>query len=452
MKRTTRDWLVLLMVLLLSCTVIALSARAAELGSRPPSWEPRVIAGKELAPTGSLLSSEQPGQPWRTLARDAAVYSRDLLLALPGMKARLETAPSGVELTLWGNLPQLSDFSGLESAVILHDSRAFDADFTLHRGRVLVTNRKTSGSARVWVRVDGAAFQLTLAEPDDAVCLGLNSFWPRGVPFTPPPKPEESPVRTMNMLVVKGQVDVKVGGGLFSLSAPPGLAFFHWDSINGPDAAPRHRRELEAWANPDRKPTANAKAIQGTAARYQALIRDRDPHTALADLLAAAAKESDREKARAEAEFAVYGLAAINDIDRVMQALDDAGHAEARKAASVALRRWIGKDARRDRLLYHFLIERLSYSEAQSATVLQLLHTAFAPEEPVTYETLIAYLRHEKLAIRELAWRQLSHLVPEDIIVPYDPAASIDERKKACAAWKVLIPSGSIPSRKVKEN
>ena len=117
----------------------------------------------------------------------------------------------------------------------------------------------------------------------------------------------------------------------------------------------------------------------------------------------------------------------------------------------IALRHWIGSDARRDRLFYHFLMEQASYSEKQAATVLQLLHRAFAADEPFTYDTLIAYLRHEKLPIRELAWRQLSRLVPEDMLVPYDPAASPEERAKACAAWKELIPSGSLPSRKSKK-
>jgi hypothetical protein len=453
MNRTAMLGSMLLAALSLSLLGLLSSAQAAELGSRPVSWEPRVVVAKYLSPVGGLLVNEEPGQPWRTIGSGGDVHSRDQLLALPGMQASLETAPRAVQLTLWGNLPKLSEFSGLESAVILHDSRAFDLDFTLRRGRVLVTNRKENGAARVWLRIDGAAFQLTLVEPGACVCLALYSYWPRGVPFSLSPKPEDTLVQTLNILAVIGQVDVKVHGVQHSLGAPPGLSFFHWDNINGPDAAPRQRRELETWADPRRKPAASAKPLLDAMAKYQAAVKDSDPRTVLFNMLSAgrSPSESQGEEVKATSEFAVFGLAAINDIDRVMQVLNDPSQAEARRAAAIALRHWIGDDPGRDRLLYQFLMDRLRYPKAHAATVLQLLHTAYPADEPETYETLIAYLLHEKLPIRELAWRYLLHLVPEDIAVPYDPASARDKRAKAYDAWKERIPSGSLPARKAKK-
>lgn len=443
MNRTMITWAILLVPLS--------SVQAAGLGQRQASWEPRVAVAKYPSPTGNLLVNDQPGQPWRTLGSRADIHSRDLLLALPGIRARLETSPRAVELTLWGNLPRLSDFYGLQSAVILHDSRAFDLDFTLHRGRVLVTNRKESGPARVWLRIDGAAFQLTLAEPGDTLGIGLASYWPRGVRFHNPPKTEDALARTLNFLAVKGQADVRVSGTLYALSAPPGLASFHWDSVNGSDGAPRQRRQLDAWADPNREPPPSAKPYLNALAKYEALVKDKEPRTALFDLLDAASRGEDREQAKALAEFAVFGLAAINDIDRVMQALDDSRHALARQAAVLALRHWIGDEPGRDQALYHYLIDQLHFASAQSHTVLQLLHSGLAPEDPETYEFLITYLQHEKLAVRELAWWHLSRMVPEDTVVPYDPAGSPAQRAKAAAAWKELIPSGSLPARKRKK-
>lgn len=451
MNRTTRAGLICWLILSSFLVLGTSSAPAEDLDSRPISWEPRVSVARYLSPVGSLLVNTQPGRPWRTIGQRAELYSRDLLLALPGMSGRLETSPRAVELTLWGNLPEFSDYYALQSAVILHDSRAFDLDFTLHCGRVLVHNRKDKGPAQVWVRVEGAGFQLTLAEPGDAICLALSSFWPRDARFTLSPKPEEEPVRRLNFLALKGQVDIKVSGTQHSLSAPPGPAAFHWDSINGPETVARHRRQLEAWADPTRKAPPSAKAFGEVIERYEATVQDKDPRTALFDLLAVAAKASEREQMWAKAEFAVFGLAAIDDLERVMQALEDSRQPELRKAATIALRHWIGDAAGRDRRLYDFLIDRLRYTKAQAATVLQLLHTGFAPDEPETYETLIAYLLHTKLAIRELAWRQLLRLVPEDILVPYDPAAPDKERTQAYNAWKQLIPSGSLPSRKAKQ-
>lgn len=424
---------------------------AEELGGRAISWEPRVAVAQSLSPAGTLLFNERPGQGWRSAAKGDTLMSRDLLQALPGLSAHLETKPRGVELTLWGNLPEMSAFPGLQSAVILHDSRAFDLDFTLQRGRVVLTNRKQSGSARIWLRIEGAGFEVTLADPGATICLGLYSYWPRGVDFTPSPSAEEVPVRRLTFFALRGEADVKDSDTRHSLSAPPGRAEFHWDSVNGPAERTNARRQVDAWADAAPKPSAQAKMLSEVIEKYQADAKSKTPRTVLYDLLDAAAQERDRARAKALAEFAVFGLAALNDIERVVQALGDSDHAEARQAAALALRHWIGDAVGRDQRLYQYLLNRLNYSKAQSATVLQLLHNTLAADEPHTYDTLLAYLRHEKLAIRELAWRQLLRMVPEDLLVPYDPAASAAERAKAYAAWKEAIPSGSLPTRKPKK-
>ncbi len=301
--------------------------------------------GKCLSPAGRLLVNERPGQPWHALGDTEDVSSRDLVLALPGTRAVLETRPKAVELTLWGNLPELTRFSGLQSAVILHDSRAFDLDFTLHRGRVIVTNRRDKGAAQVWVRIAGAAFRLTLGEPGDAVCLGLHSFWPRGVSFTPEPKPRDVPAATLTFLVLKGQIDVKAGGTQHSLSAPPGPAYFHWDSDNGPDEGTTRRDRIPEWANPKAKAPPGAGILFETIEKYQTMAKDGEPRIALDAFLVAAIDTRDDKQAKAMIEFAVLGLAAINDIDRVIQALNDPKQAEAedRRAGAAALDRRRGR-------------------------------------------------------------------------------------------------------------
>jgi hypothetical protein len=425
------------------CLLAGAETQADELGTRPLTWEPRVPLGKCLSPAGRLLVNERPGQAWQSAGDKDEVFSRDLLQALPGVQAVLESS-TGVVLTLWGNLPELASYSGLQSAVVLHDSRSFDVDFTLRHGRVLVSNHKEKGPARVWVRIEGAAFEMTLDEPGAAICLALHSFWPRGVPFNLAPKADDVPARILNFLAVSGAVHVKTSGTQHALSAPPGAAYFHWDSGNGPEPGVRRRDAIPDWANPEAA-ASRGKAQHAAIAAYEALAKDKEPRTALYDLMAAAESERDADRAKALAEFAVLGLAAINDIDRVMQALNHPKQAEARKTAAVALRHWIGDAPGRDQRLYQYLPEHLGYSKAQAATVLHLLHNDFPPEEPETYEALIANLRHEKLAVRELAWRQLSRLVATNVAAPYDPAGSDAERAAAYKAWKELVPSGKLP-------
>jgi hypothetical protein len=74
-----------------------------------------------------------------------------------------------------------------------------------------------------------------------------------------------------------------------------------------------------------------------------------------------------------------------------------------------------------------------------------LLHTPFDPKAPETYETLIAYLRHDKQPVRELAKWHLDRLAPAGRSIPFDAAAPPEEREKAYKEWKKLIPDGKLP-------
>ncbi len=415
-------------------------------GAEPAGPEPRVPVGACRSAAGTLLGQEAAGQPWRPLGQADPVPSRDLLLALPGVKAVVESRPGSVGLTLWGNLSEQSSFSGLESAVVLHDSRAFDLDFSLLRGRVVLANRKDKGPAQVWVRVLDGAGEITLPGPGDEVALELYGRWPRGVPFTPEPRPGDRPTSVLTVLVLKGQADLKVGGTRHHMTAPPGPASFHWDSAAGPDGGPQSRDRLPSWADPEAKAPAGAKTLARVVERFQAALARNSPDEALVGLLDEAKSVSDAPRAHLMEEFAVLGLTALGDVVRVAESLAGSDPTT-RAAAVIGLRHWIGQAAGRDQRLYRLFIDRLQYTRPQAETVLQLLHSPFAADQPETYETLLAYLNSNKLAIRELAWWHLSRLVPEGVAPPYDPGAPDADRARALAAWKKLIPSGSLPPR-----
>jgi hypothetical protein len=412
------------------------------LSAQPQGLEPRVEAGKNLSAPGALLARPAVDRYWQAVEPQATVHSRDLLLALPGVKAVVEPRAESVRLTLWGNLPEVSAFSGFESAVVLHDSRAFDLDFTLDRGRVVLTNAKARGPARVWVRLPGRAWQLTLAERGDEVALEVYGRWPRGVAFSKEARPGEGPTNVVNVEVLKGRVDLTTAGIAHSLTAPPGPAYFHWDSLAGADAGPQKLDKLPDWADPKAPRSTARLAAEQVAAAFLAGLKGRDPTTALLDLLGQADRETDKTKAALQREFAVLGLAALDELPRVAEALADK-HAAVREAATVALRHWIGEAAGRDVALYHLLIDRLNYPEAQADTVLQLLHSPFQADQPEAFRTLLAYLRHDKLAVRSLALWHLRRLVPAGKSIAFDPAAPEAEREKGYAEWRKLIASGA---------
>jgi hypothetical protein len=419
----------------------------------PPTWaqqpyeEPRVAVAKVTSPAGTLLSRSAPGKDWQSSGAGDEVHSRDLLLALPGTRAELEPRPNSVRLTLWGNVPRLSSFPGLESVVVLHDSRAYDLDFTLDRGRVVIANKKAKGPATVWIRLPAGGWQVTLSEPEATVAIENYGRWPQGTSFNPDRKADGAPAEVVSVFVLKGTVAFKEGTIERPLSAPPGPCYFYWDSIAGPDPAPSRRDKLPAWFEPTGDAAAEARGIEKVAARFRDLLAKKSPEAALAEMLAGGNKNGYW----IVWHFAVYGLAALEDLPRVVGALADPRSPEIREAAIVALRHWIGAAPGHDQELYR-LLQRLGYSKGQAATVLQLLHSPFDRAQTETYETLNTYLGHGQLAIRELAHWHLVRLAPgASRTIPFNAAAPEAEREKAREAWRALIRAGKLPEPERKD-
>ncbi len=80
------------------------------------------------------------------------------------------------------------------------------------------------------------------------------------------------------------------------------------------------------------------------------------------------------------------------------------------------------------------------------------MHSPFVVEQPETYETLIEYLNHKRLPVRELARWHLYHLAPVGRDIKYDAAAQPEERAKAAREWKDLIPTGKLPPKEKKKS
>src|SRR5262249_52803317 len=152
------------------------------------------------------------------------------LLTLPGVRAEVGSKNGAVQLTLWGNLPQLSQYPVLESAVALHDNPDVDLDFSLDRGRVALVNLRGKEPVHVRVRVRGDNWDVTLPDKGDEVALELYGRWPGGVSFNPQPKPDEGPGSALTVLVLKGSAQLRVAGSESLMRAPPGGALVYWSS------------------------------------------------------------------------------------------------------------------------------------------------------------------------------------------------------------------------------
>jgi hypothetical protein len=94
-------------------------------------------------------------------------------------------------------------------------------------------------------------------------------------------------------------------------------------------------------------------------------------------------------------------------------------------------------------------MDRRQYSAGQAEIVLQLLHSFsdIDRDRRETYESLIAYLEHDKLPIRELAKWHLYRMVAAAKDIPYDPAGSEAQRERAVERWRKLLRDGKLPPK-----
>ena len=399
------------------------------------------IVGRMAAlPPGFLLHRD--GETWRLLPPLADVYSEDLIVAVPA--GAINSKSRKVRLTMLSDLARTSPYPVLESAVVLHETD-LDLDFTLDRGRVDVTNIDRMGEeAKVHVRFQKQVWELTLG-PKARVAFELYGRWPAGMPFSKNPKPEQTPTLDVVLLVKEGQVSLKADGKEFAMHAPPGIAYFHWDSVPPFDDAPRRLETLPNWAKIQISLPADAAADLATLIKVisgRAKAKPSSIEEALGEIL-----NEDSPGAR---RIAVYGLGATDDLPRLFDALSSNKFPDVRDVSVIALRHWIGRGEGQDIKLYDALIKK-GLSEKHATVVLQLLHSFSDKEKgsPATYETLIELLGHESPAVRHLANWHLTRLVTAKAAkdINYDPLASPEEREKAAAEWKKLIPAGKLPPK-----
>jgi hypothetical protein len=399
------------------------------------------MVARSVSPDATILRRAAADKAWQPVRDREALSSGARLVSLS--RAALESQNGAVRLNLLGVLDQEAHSPVRESAVTLHDNPKVDLDFTLDRGRVQVVNTKDKGEVRVRIRFLDQAWEIDLAEPGAEVAVERFDRWPSGVHFTQKPKKGEAPTADVTALVLHGHADLNTGARQFALSAPPGPASFHWDSVSGPDPGPQRRDQLPDWARSNAPVTSRDKALhQVLEARRSQLLR-----TPVEQVIAQALESKDLDTRR----LAVQALAALGDLAHLADVLADRNQPpEIRETAIPALRHYLGSAAGNDQRLFRFLVEQKKMPPAHAEIIADLLHSPSkeARARPELYETLIEYLRlpdSEPLGIRELAKWHLYRLVPAGKTIKYDPAGSEAEREAAYKAWKKLIPDGKVP-------
>jgi hypothetical protein len=453
-------------VLLLVGMVGTDTARLA--GEQKESDKPRSsangkVVGRYLPPPPrglpAVLLRRPAGQDgWRRLdggQRDVA--TGDTLVSFPGYRSGVRF-PSGVDLTLWGDLPELSFiYPLLDSVVVVNDPGEFDVDLTLDHGRIVLGNRGGK-PARVRVRFANAAarggmdaWEITLPKKGSEVALELWGRYPAGVSFSTK-KNREGPERELYLFVLNGQATVKLDDTTHAMEEPPGAAMIVWDSRDESASSPQRLKRVPSWVGQEYPPLPT-----GISQENETRLRKMrsDMIKALDELstqlrgtkVAAALAEAGRSRSPSMRVLALRCQTAINDLSHVLDALVDPDHREVREVAIEELRHWSGLRAENDLVLHDLLIKRKKYTARQADVIMGLLHTFSAGDlaRPETFSRLIDYLHQDATAIRELAHWHLVRLVPAGRRIVFDATGDAKSLERAYKAWKELVPEGSLP-------
>ena len=174
--------------------------KAEPRGRWPPSL-PDWHGARQRGKRGRLEGDQDEGE----------LFSTDSTLALPGFQGIVEPSGGGVQLTLWGNLPAYGTMPVFESEVVLHKGESEGLDFTLRRGRVLLTMKaKGKGPASARVRVtDKIAYEVRLNDAESQVAIEMYRRWPNGTVFTTAPN-RRPPHDVLAITAVKGKAYLRI--------------------------------------------------------------------------------------------------------------------------------------------------------------------------------------------------------------------------------------------------
>ncbi|HLN31828.1 MAG TPA: FHA domain-containing protein [Gemmataceae bacterium] len=442
----------------------AVAADAHPPAKLPPtsSREPVGPSANEIAETkpvdlGTYLRPEKPsvllqrpidGEAWGLVAGDKRIYTKNLLLSLPGYRNTIHL-DSGVDVMLWGNLPEFSKEGApvLESGIVLDTPKpGIDLDVTLDRGRIRLSNRKAQGAAHIRLHFQQETWELTLPDQATEVAMELWGMYPPGVAFSKDPG-EPGPLSCLG-LFVKGKSPVEVKTERQTYTLPPPVSWLTWSTMNTPPiVGPKPLAKApEWWTTKMVRPAENPRIVDMVLALEdfsEKVLGNPDQ-----DIPSAIWREVRDPSGFGHSILGVLCLGALDDWLRLAEALEDQ-RPEVRGTAANALIHWSGRSRDNDLVLCQALQKREGYSREQAEIIVGLLHS-FSPGELLdrkTYERLVDYLSNQKPVIRDLAFWHLSDKVPREAQkVAYDPfEPDPAKRLPAVEQWRRFLAEGRLP-------
>jgi len=295
-----------------------------------------------------MLAREAPDKDWKPVLEKQEISSGDTVLGLND--AVLVSKNRAVELRTITDLSNRSPFPIIETVVRLNASKDADLDFWLDRGRVDVTNVKPVGSAKVVVRFRSRVWTMVLDKPGTRFAIETYGRWPEGTRFTDKPKPDDAPVMSVLMVVLKGEIQRSCSRCTTAMTAPPGPAEFGWDSVSGDDNGAKHLDALPEWIKNLDPSSVESKRRWAMREKFREVILKDGFGDALLFLLEAKEPEARR--------VGVYALGAFDQLQSLADLLGRSKDMGTWNNAVIALRHWIGRAPGQDQVLYQRLLTR----------------------------------------------------------------------------------------------
>ena len=188
------------------------------------------------------MKGEKAG--WERVRKE--VVSTRTFMSLSGSK-NVIILQTGVELTLWGNMPEVTlDPDLRESRLTLYaPTEPLDADLTLERGRLILRNKRQDRNVNVRVRFNDPTldaeshFDITLEGDDAAVILERYSELDINEPFYKNPKDKfrKGPTAHMQIYAYAKSAKIRFGNRTFTIDALQ-QPILRWQSRRGELAPP----------------------------------------------------------------------------------------------------------------------------------------------------------------------------------------------------------------------
>ena len=425
------------------------------------------VRGDKVRPSVLLQAKPRTGG-WERVA-EKKVDSGRPLLSLSGSKS-VVALESGVELTLWGNLPeQTRDVSVLESRAIVHSSvPQIDADMTLERGRIILRNKKTKGKdALIRVRFNDPTlgkeefFDIVLNGAGAAVVVDRACGLDRNEPFFEDAKDpnRKGPTCIMKVFAYELSANVRSGDAWYFVSKMQ-QPMLERSSLVGKPVIPE-KVVPPPWINgmPDLKDEGDRLARKKSIEAHDKLAKTLETKpidVALAEAYQTAQTDAQKEMIGGKLlpsldtftlwRHAIRCSAAVDDVSTIYdQFAQPLTPIFIRGLCMQTLQQWIAWNRDQDYVLLKAV--RASHPKTVSVKIMELFHGISTEDasKPATYQQLIENLNNDVLPIRTLSHWHLLHLAPAGNEIPYDPAMPQDRRLLAIGQWIRLIPPGQLP-------